>query len=238
MGEAKNVQSALRTYKNARNKREKERSFLKLKKYFNPHFKSLISITKGVKYNDNPTIYNIMLSNLTPKTFKNYKTSTDEKLYNIQTICSIYSYEDMEQTLNMLLIKLIDEYKRETVSFFSYITYLMPRRLSDIVWNISKDPTNQFYNLSIDSLENDFDLSNFKYENGIKDTFLADFFTNFEYELFLHIVQEFSDEEIMKLFELTKEELKFQKKRLVSIAENVSRFIAINSKFAKEFVLT
>jgi len=238
MSEAKNVQSALRTYKNARNKREKERSFLKLKKYFNPHFKSLISITKGVKYNDNPTIYNIMLSNLTPKTFKNYKTSTDEKLYNIQTICSIYSYEDMEQTLNMLLIKLIDEYKRETVSFFSYITYLMPRRLSDIVWNISKDPTNQFYNLSIDSLENDFDLSNFKYENDIKDTFLADFFTNFEYELFLHIVQEFSDEEIMKLFELTKEELKFQKKRLVSIAENVSRFIAINSKFVKEFVLT
>jgi len=238
MSEAKNVQSALRTYKNARNKREKERSFLKLKKYFNPHFKSLISITKGVKYNDNPTIYNIMLSNLTPKTFKNYKTSTDEKLYNIQTICSIYSYEDMEQTLNMLLIKLIDEYKRETVSFFSYITYLMPRRLSDIVWNISKDPTNQFYNLSIDSLENDFDLSNFKYENDIKDTFLVDFFTNFEYELFLHIVQEFSDEEIMKLFELTKEELKFQKKRLVSIAENVSRFIAINSKFVKEFVLT
>lgn len=238
MREAKNIQSALRTYKNARNKREKERSFLKLKKYFNPHFKSLISITKGVKYNDNPIIYNIMLSNLTPKTFKNYKTSTDEKLYNIQTICSIYSYEDMEQTLNMLLIKLIDEYKRETVSFFSYITYLMPRRLSDIVWGISKDPTNQFYNLSIDSLENDFDLSNFKYENDIKDTFLADFFTNFEYELFLHIVREFSDEEIMKLFELTKEELKFQKKRLVSIAENVGRFIAINSKFAKEFVLT
>lgn len=236
MSEAINIQTALKEYKAARNNRTKERSFLKLKKYFNPHFKALLSITKGIKYGENPTIYNIMLSNLTPKTYKNYKASVDEKLYNIQTICSSYSYEDIEQTLNMLLIKLIDEYKKETISFFSFITYLLPRRMSDIIWNLSKDPTNQFYNLSIDGLETDFDLSMFKYENEIKDTFLSEFFTGFEYELFLNILKDIPDKELIQNFELTKDTLKFQKKRLISIAENISTFVAKNNEFAQKYI--
>ncbi len=77
-----------------------------------------------------------------------------------------FSVEDVEQLIMLELIKLIDSFTYEKITFFQYVTYLLPRRIQQYFWTYSKDQMNQMYTIREQTETQEFDEYLYKYTSN------------------------------------------------------------------------
>jgi 6-pyruvoyl-tetrahydropterin synthase len=108
----------------------------------------------------------------------------------------------------------------------------MPKRFAKVVWDNSKDANTQFYNLKIDSLEepDEFDTSYVKNSVEQKNSFLKDYMDDFDYNLLLDYLDNKNTEYFEENYNFNDEQIKFNKYRVYTIAENILNFIMDNSE--------
>jgi hypothetical protein len=227
---AQNIQDAVIMYKNSKNNREKNRAFLNIKKYFNQHYRALIHISKDVEYYGNPQIKNIILKSISSKA--NSIEASQRLVEAIRGNCIEYEIEDIESIIDTIMIELINSYTHYKQPFFNYATFLMPKRFAKVVWDNSKDANTQFYNLKIDSLEepDEFDTSYVKNSVEQKNSFLKDYMDDFDYNLLLDYLDNKNTEYFEENYNFNDEQIKFNKYRVYTIAENILNFIMDNSE--------
>jgi len=85
-----------------------------------------------------PKVMRIMLSNM--KSTTKIKNTEDFLNYVQQHIkLAGMTNEDVEQTIYLNLLSLIRSYKYHKLSFLHFVTFLLPRRVMQHVWKMTKD---------------------------------------------------------------------------------------------------
>lgn len=138
-----NINYYVHIYRAPDTSQQREDQFNHICDILNHHIRQMKQILTGIDFGYiSPSVYKIILSNM--MSISQVKDRQDYISY-VQQICKQQQLDisDIEQQIYYILMKLIDSYTHEKLTFLQYQTWLLPRRVQQWVWRSSKDQLSQ-----------------------------------------------------------------------------------------------
>jgi hypothetical protein len=204
----------------------KDDAYMAIQEHLTHHINSLCNIIIGTNYSVNPKVHKMIVAGL-------YASTKSTSIEHLRTIAKNYDEEDFRQEIDIEIIRLINSYRYNKAPFIEFVTFLLPRRISSVLWKQSKDMLNQF---SIDKLDIDFSSANSDGDTGnaridtipSRDNIETEeinsliFLTQTEYDMLSdYIVDNFSIEEIARQYMMTEYNCENKLNELVVRVKNV-----------------
>jgi hypothetical protein len=143
-------------YKKSEGKK-KDEIYKKIQEHLTHHINSICNILLDKNYPVNKTVSKMMIAGF-------YATSKKGDIVSLKTIASRLSEDDLRQEIDVEIMRLMSSYTHTKNTFLEFLTFLLPRRISSVLWKESKDMTSQFICNSIDGLDAN-KLDNMMHEN-------------------------------------------------------------------------
>jgi len=180
----------------------------------------------GTSYTVNPKVNKMILAGL-------YASTKSSSIEHLRTIATNLEESDFRQEIDIEIIRLINSYKYRKSSFIEFITFLLPRRISSVLWKQSKDMLNQFSTdkLDVDIMrnKNDVDSDSTRVDQiqsmdnvDTEEINSLTFLTQMEYDMLSdYIVDNYSIEDIARQYQMTEENCENKINELVIRVKNV-----------------
>jgi len=151
-------------YKQSEGK-EKDEVYKAIQEHLTHHINSICNILLDTNYYTvNKTVSKMMLAGF-------YASAKKGDLSHMKSIASKMTEGDLRQEIDIEIIRLMGSYVHKKNSFLEFVTFLLPRRISSILWKASKDMANQFDCDSIDGIN---DRNKMETSNVVPTEYLED----------------------------------------------------------------
>jgi len=205
---------------------EKDDAYMAIQEHLTHHINSLCNAIMGTSYTVNPKVNKMILAGL-------YASTKSSSIEHLRTIATNLEESDFRQEIDIEIIRLINSYKYRKSSFIEFITFLLPRRISSVLWKQSKDMLNQFSTdkLDVDIMrnKNDVDSDSTRVDQiqsmdnvDTEEINSLTFLTQMEYDMLSdYIVDNYSIEDIARQYQMTEENCENKINELVIRVKNV-----------------